>query len=552
MATRYIWSQSELKESYELVTYENETSVVVSSTSWPHRYLIGMKTRPVLNQETGLFSYSGDSVVLDNDFGGGIGIKAFGSDGYRYATIRIRDPSGGSMGSTNINVTDIHDYYESDGVTSERYWNFYGNMISGPCEVRLQNSLGSGQYSFTYYMSYHGDEAPGDLLGYVSSSSPSAYPNSGGSGDYYYEAVDNDEIDPSSVSIPSQLIIGDSATITVNPSSGAISSEYGNISYLFSYKYDSEGWSQNTQGTGTTYSFNVASGKTKVIARVYVKDDIGFTSTDAVQSNTANIYASLPPSAPGSISVNRVVNGWDSTIKITAAMDTDGSIVNYKYYAAYKSQNGNSDWPNVDVSEATLIKTINALEIEYTINTSVNNEEIIFLVTAVNDSGIEGPAIISKSYTIEKNKIVLMGPARTDFGIKIADFKVGFSAIVGGDLDDKTLTLSVHLDESQLYSELINSDQLVEVEIDISALSKGQHEITVTGSKEGYDTVMAEYTFRIQDLVVPENSTLVQFQDSTGKPIIPEGDARGVFLSDGTILDDVVTSILLRLDILEG
>lgn len=538
MSTRYIWEQHELGSKYEL-SVEVENDIRVGTGTW---YLIGMKTKPVFNQETGMCSYSGDCSVITSEFSISMGINTVGEYGYRYATVSRNDPSNGS-GYGNITLTNIVEFFESDGVTDERYWNFYREYTSSPSYLRLQNSLGEGQYSFNYYLVSSATPSPGVLLGYVSSNSSSAYPNDGESGDYYYKAIENDEIDPSSVTIPNQLIAGENATVTVTQSSGAIGSEYGNISYLFSYKYDSESWSQNAQGTGLTYSFNVASGKNQVIARVYAKDDIGFTSETAVESNVANIYASSPPTAPGSISVNRVVNGWETTIKITPAMDTDGTIVSYKYYAAYKSQNGDIQWPNVNMETATLISTINSLEISYLINSIVENEEIIFLVSAVDDSGLEGPTVNSSPYVIEKDKIVLLGPENTDFGTKISNFKVYFSGVVGGSISDKTFLLTVKNDASQIYSNTIDSDEVAEVLIDISTLSEGKHTITVTGSKEGYDETMAEYVYRIQNLVVPKNATLVQFQDSTGKTIFPMGAAQGILLSDGTSIEDAITSL---------
>lgn len=548
MSTRYIWGQHELNKEYEYERYvENE--ITVGNTGTDYKF-IGLSSMPQYDLKKGYFTYSGSYFVRDLVLG--VTIVPIYAEDYPYLIIKTGSSWASGTGSGTIdNIYEVFQCSSSllEGTTPGWSVSTISLNMQGDNKLYLHlQQVINGETvpgaSFYWYLSY-GDStsSPGELLGYVSSSSPSAYPNEGESGDYYYKAIENDEIDPSSVTIPNQLIAGENATVTVIQSSGAIASEYGNISYLFSYKYDSESWSQNVQGTGLTYSFNVTSGKSQVIARVYAKDDIGFTSETAVESNVANIYASSPPTAPGSISVNRVVNGWETTIKITAAMDTDGTIVNYKYYAAYKSQNGDIQWPNVNMETATLISTINSLEISYLINSTVENEEIIFLVSAVDDSGVEGPPILSRPYTIEKDKIVLLGPTKTNFGIKISNFKVYFSGIVGGNVLDKTFSLTVKNDDVQLYSNTIDSDEVAEVLIDISSLSEGDHTITVTGSKEGYDTVMASYIYRIQNLVVPENATMVQFQDSTGKAIFPEGDARGIFLSDGTSLEDAITSL---------
>ena len=547
MSTRYIWEQHELNKEYEYER-EVENEITVGNTGTDYKF-IGLSSMPQYDSKRGCFTYTGSYYVR------GLLLNTMTIPAEVYPYLIIRTGSSWVSGTGSGTIDNIYEVFQCSSSLLEGTSPTWAaaplslDMQSGEkLYLHLNQTIASGTStagaSFYWYLS-HGDStsSPGELLGYVSSSSPSAYPNEGESGDYYYKAIENDEIDPSSVTIPNQLIAGENATVTVTQSSGAIASEYGNISYLFSYKYDSESWSQNAQGTGLTYSFDVAYGKNQVTARVYTKDDIGFTSETAVESNVANIYASSPPTAPGSISVNRVVNGWETTIKITAAMDTDGTIVNYKYYAAYKSQNGDIQWPNVNMETATLISTINSLEISYLINSTVENEEIIFLVSAVDDSGVEGPPILSRPYTIEKDKIVLLGPTKTNFGIKISNFKVYFSGIVGGNVLDKTFSLTVKNDDVQLYSNTIDSDEVAEVLIDISSLSEGDHTITVTGSKEGYDTVMASYIYRIQNLVVPENATMVQFQDSTGKAIFPEGDARGIFLSDGTSLEDAITSL---------
>ena len=543
MGTRYIWKKSELEEEYFLESMQ-DTSILLGleSSSW---YVIALESRPEMNTSTGTFRYSGYAKLCPTS--GGVD-----SGDYPYACPLSYNPfsSGGSTSSSGY-VT-INRMYEYCGTTNtSAYWRKY--VTSGNQYLILSSSsTSSSTLTFTYYMGFDTEVSPGAFVGYVSSASSSAYPNYADSGDFFYEAIENDEIDPIFVSIPQTIISGDSITSSVTESSDAISSEYGTITYLFSHKYDNESWSTNQTDQNLSYTFQIATGKSQVTVRAYATDGLGYTSASPTQSQTRNIIASHPPTAPGSISINRTINGWATTIKITAAADTDGTIVNYKYYCAYKSKNTGAIWPEIDESQLVTIATINALETNYVISTSVPDDEIIFLASAVDDSGMEGPKIQSNVYDIQSDTITLLGPADKDFGNKMASFNVAFSAIVAGDIIDKTLALEVKNDDTVLYNSVIDSNQLVNVRVDIKNLLSGSHVITATASKEGYDSVMAQYVYRIEDLVMPENANIVQFQDHTGKAIFAEADARSVFMSNGNILEDVIESLMSRLDVLEG
>lgn len=546
MGTRYIWKKSEVQTEYPLKS-EQKTSLLLGSkdSDW---YIIGLQSEPVFNSETGTASYHGYVAAITPGSWVSPGIEAWDGS-FPYVCFLTYKPSGDLL-LDEITITGIREYAKSSMAAYTAFWNKEESGSS--LYLCLESDYGDDKYEFTYYYISGAETGPGTLVGYISSSNPSAYPNYSDTGGYFYEAIDNDDIDPVSISIPQTIISGDSITVSLTESSGAISSEYGSISYLFGTKYDNENWSSNQPGTGLTYSFAVSSGKTELTVRAYATDGIGYTSSTPLESETRSIQVSHPPTAPGSISVNRTVNGWDSTVKITAASDPDGTIVNYKYFCIYKSANTNAEWPEIDEDSLITIATTNSLEVDYKIDTSVDNDEIIFLASAIDDSGLEGPKVKSNAYSIENNTITLLGPSKTDFGNKIGSFKVEFSAIVSGDVSDKTLTLVIKNDESILYNSSIESDSIIEVDINVDELSAGEHTIYVTASKEGYNSVMATYTYRITDLVMPENANVVQFQDHNGKAVFAEGHAESIFMSDGTTIEDVINTIKSRLDALEG
>ena len=47
--------------------------------------------------------------------------------------------------------------------------------------------------------------------------------------------------------------------------------------------------------------------------------------------DSGNVVTNQPPTAPGSIDVQNVVSGGTTTITITAATDSDGTVSSYRY-----------------------------------------------------------------------------------------------------------------------------------------------------------------------------------------------------------------------------
>ena len=170
----------------------------------------------------------------------------------------------------------------------------------------------------------------GDFIEYIYSTSPSAYPTDGVSGNYWYSDRTAITVSPpSSISVSPNPPKGGS---NVSVSWGAASSGGGAISnYELSKRLDGGSWTVvGTYGGSTrTVSVPVAKGTETITFRVRAKDANGYWS-DYKTSGTYTVKNNTAPGAPGSITVPETVYGGKETeISWTAASDPDGNLSGY-------------------------------------------------------------------------------------------------------------------------------------------------------------------------------------------------------------------------------
>lgn len=118
--------------------------------------------------------------------------------------------------------------------------------------------------------------------GKVSATSKSQYPADSYSGDYWYDYLGYDCIDPTAVGYSTtKPKAGESITVNVT----ARSNTYGGTIY-YQYQYSTDGGSTWTNAgsktTATSKAITVPSGATQFRARVVASDNYGFTSTTYV------------------------------------------------------------------------------------------------------------------------------------------------------------------------------------------------------------------------------------------------------------------------------
>ena len=170
----------------------------------------------------------------------------------------------------------------------------------------------------------------GSFIEYIYSESPSAYPQDGVSGNYWYSDRTAITISPpSSISVSPNPPKGGS---NVSVSWGAASSGGGSISnYELSKRLDGGSWTVvGTYGGSTrTASVPVAKGTETIAFRVRAKDENGYWS-DYKTSGAYTVKNNAAPGAPGSITVPETVYGGKETeISWAAASDPDGNLSGY-------------------------------------------------------------------------------------------------------------------------------------------------------------------------------------------------------------------------------
>lgn len=178
------------------------------------------------------------------------------------------------------------------------FWELYPyNSITHQIGVRLwKNNSGTyGDYNadhatwqkFTVYTKSSQDYSDSNLIGNVSSSSSSAYPNDGESGNYWYVYQNSDSPDPTSVSFsPSNATAGSAVTISATKSSN-INSSYPSIQYVYQVQLNGGNWTTITTTSSTSTTYYIPSGTTSVRFRVQASDGAGWTG-DYVTSSSAS------------------------------------------------------------------------------------------------------------------------------------------------------------------------------------------------------------------------------------------------------------------------
>lgn len=550
MSTRYIWGKyTNEKRYYWDVESGGKEGVNVpynfgSDRSWSSNKdaLIGITERPTLNRTTGKATYTGEYKSIRGTS------YSIDTDTYQwciyatYTNSEYEGPTPSLNGTGNDTFTIPAPLKRTQGTADRNFkvlnrawtntnWRCTTSFSSiSAVWVGTKDNSGDTWYDMNIYSAEKGNY-PDEFQNYVSSRTSSSYPSYDLDSDgYFYYAEDQDIIDPSSVNLPESIRYNSDITISITPSSDAQTNSYGNITYTYQYKFDDGSWTTIETTSETSVELHIPSNKSSIQARVLAQDDIGFTSSTYVLSSTVSIYASDPPSAPSSISVDRTVEGFTTTVTVGEATDTDGTIANY----IFERKTGYSDWSQVQSSA----------DLTFVDNPSGSWGTVQYRVCAVDNSGTKGPHITSEVYTVLTDVIVIMGPSKKDFGVKIGNFNLSFYVIVAGDTSATGITVTVKIDSQQTFTSTVDTEELVTGTVEVTNMSEGQHTITVTASKGGYTTANETYTFRIEGLTLPEGGNAVQFQDSTGKPVIPISRAEAILFSDGRTLEEVIQSLM--------
>ena len=535
MGARYIWEKSTIENGYYNYSGEYRTVTHTGGSSDPGIVLFGLKSAPTASgRQSNKYSYSGSyvahgSMMYPND--------AIETDDYPYATVMPTEDAPYTSGTHSGTLSNLSTYLYRKWTHTEWYFaaGDFVEVVNREWNITCINEDIDETYDF-YMYTRRSTTYPGDFIEYLTSSSPSTYPSYDSEGSYYYTSEGQDVIDPVSVIIPSFIVHNTTINITMTPSDDALNNSYGNITYDYDYKFNDTDWmTLKHDTTDTSLTLRVPINKTSVQIRCRAKDDLGFTSTTYTTSPETIVYASQPPSAPSSITADRTIAGFLTTVTIGKATDQDGTIVSYILERKVDS----GEWSQVQKS--SLLTYSEEIDSSWT--------TVQYRAKAIDDSNVEGPYLETENYNVIKDILVIVGPKIPDFGAKLGNFNLSFYVLVAGDPLSNDITVNALLNGYSIYSGTVSSEEIITIPIDTSSLNRGDNAtLDITASKEGYTTVQEIYNFVLANVTLPKGGNMVQFQDSQEKPIVPVGKANGIFLSDGRDLETVITQILSQLE----
>lgn len=413
----------------------------------------------------------------------------------------------------------------SDG-TRVRWWYYHsGTYFECNRTTRLYTVMTSSSAGYER----------GDLLGYVSSNSTSAYPNNSSSGSYWYYKLDSQQVDATSIEIPgSSADGGDKINITISFPSDAVNNKYGTLTYILEYSYSGGSWTQFKQisspKSNSTFSFEVPNGITSLQIRSQVKDSLQYTSDNYTYSNTITVNNNYPPSAPASIRVMNVQVDQNAIIAITAATDTDGYITNYYWERS------------IDGGAYQQIQETSASTLSITDTISANWGTVSYRVRAKDDYGDYGDYITSEVYEVQEGVLTIATPSY-NLGEQISSFYFIFQVNATGQTASNNVSVEIYLDNKLIQSEDTNFSTDIIVPLHPQYLSSKIHSIKIQAHKEGYTTAETTNIFSVTAIEAPTSGIIEQLQNPDKQNVLPVTLGRCVIGRDGKDINTIIEEV---------
>ena len=248
-------------------------------------------------------------------------------------------------------------------------------------------------------------------------------------------------------------------------------------------------------------------------------------------SDDGDVVTNIPPTAPGSISVNSVVAGGTTTITITAATDSDGTIANYQFERS------------IDGAQFSVIATQAGL----TYNDSVQSSwgTVQYRVCAIDNMGAKGPYVTSTQYTVQSGYVTIGGPSPS-MGTKDQPFTFEATIGVSGLTGITGIHVRAWVDSYLSYDDSVNQGAKVSFEVDTRSMSAGSHTIRVIAEHDTVLSAQQDYTFTISEMDIPEGGRAEQFEDEYGTAIFPVTMAKNVISPNGTSIQTEIEKLRVQ------
>ena len=248
-------------------------------------------------------------------------------------------------------------------------------------------------------------------------------------------------------------------------------------------------------------------------------------------SDDGDVVTNIPPTAPGSINVNSVVAGGTTTITITAASDSDGTIENYQYEHS------------IDGAAYQTLGIQAGLTFNDEIQTSWGTVQ--YRVCAIDNMGAKGPYVESQKYTVQSGYVTIGGPSPS-MGTKDQPFTFEATIGVSGLTGITGIHVRAWVDSYLSYDDSVNQGAKVSFEVDTRSMSAGSHTIRVIAEHDTVLSAQQDYTFTISEMDIPEGGRAEQFEDEYGTAIFPVTMAKNVISPNGTSIQTEIEKLRVQ------
>ena len=334
------------------------------------------------------------------------------------------------------------------------------------------------------------------------------------------------------------------STESYSPNEGAVFSYFkggGNSKRIARYNGQADYWwlrSPRSEMTMAVYAcwINSMGSVYQYLDRSEITDSYGrrpafVLPSSLFVSDDGDVVTNVPPTAPGSISVNSVVAGGTTTITITAATDSDGTIANYQYEHSI---------------DGAAYQTL-GIQAGLTFNDEIQSSwgTVQYRVCAIDNMGAKGPYVTSQKYTVQSGYVTIGGPSPS-MGTKDQPFTFEATIGVSGLTGITGIHVRAWVDSYLSYDESVDQGAKVSFEVDTRSMSAGSHTIRVIAEHDTVLSAQQDYTFTISEMDIPEGGRAEQFEDEYGTAIFPVTMAKNVISPNGTSIQTEIEKLRVQ------
>lgn len=372
-----------------------------------------------------------------------------------------------------------------------------------------KNVVVSGRYPASDFEIHKIKTRKGSRVGYVYSTSSTAYPNGGVQDGYYYDqrTTVTSPTEPTGLTYPNPIT---TPTVTVSWDAATSNTDYPVESYEVKYQKNSSGtWITAGTTSTTTFEFNVPVGTTELLFQVRARDSNGQYGP-SITSTPIQVVQSPTLTVP-----QMVMQGQSATISWSAIEGADS-------YTLQRKSSADADWTQV-YSGANL-------SYSETVGTWTS---VQYRVQAVFDGTPGGWATSDPIQIVSASALVISGQDG-DLGTVVNDIPYSISTDTGNQI-----TATITVNSAVIFSGNVGNS--TSDTIPVLDLVTGDGTIVIEASvtaSGGPVSAVRTWTYTKAPITFPNAGSVAQLTKE-GENIFPKTLAECVRLPGGKTLDEV-------------